>query len=366
MVMPYDPSQTGGAQEHLYFLSRALNKLGHKVDIYGPTGKGYKYKNYYNISKPLFVSIGGNAFNLTTELNQSKKLILSMDKKKYHLLHFHDYHIPFVNSEIIKNVKIPKVASFHSAWDDNSFFNTFLPIMALFKDDFSKHFSGSIYVSKLSQARWKNLSKRGLSSAMIYNGVDKVFTPAKKKKNSAPTILFLSRLVTRKGGKYLVRAMKKVVEAIPNVKLTIVGKGPVKKTLMDYVRNNKLRKNVIFAGEIFGNKKIKYYQEADIFCAPYTNEAFGLTMIEAMACGVPVVGFKNSATKEIFKDCPDKEFFVEPKDTNGLADSLIELLTNDKRRKNLSRWCLKESKKYSWAKAAEETEKFYYRVLNKI
>ena len=50
MVMPYDPSQTGGAQEHLYFLSRALNKLGHKVDIYGPTGKGYKYKNYYNIS----------------------------------------------------------------------------------------------------------------------------------------------------------------------------------------------------------------------------------------------------------------------------------------------------------------------------
>ena len=89
-------------------------------------------------------------------------------------------------------------------------------------------------------------------------------------------------------------------------------------------------------------------------------------MIEAMACGVPVVGFKNNATKEIFKDCPDKEFFVEPKDTNGLADSLIELLTNDKRRKNLSRWCLKESKKYSWAKAAEETEKFYYRVLNKI
>lgn len=364
MVLSYDPSHTGGVQEHLFFLSRAMTARGHHVDIYGPTGEVYSYKNYHQISKPWFLpSLGGNSINITTELNHGGKLIQKMDKKNYDLIHFHDPYIPFVNFEIIKNVDAPKVASFHSAWDDRSFFNAILPLLYLFKDEFSKHFRGVIFVSKLSASRWKHLSKRGVEKQIIYNGVDGGYFPGKKN-NGTPTILCLSRLVSRKGGEYILRAMKKILAAIPKTKLVIVGKGPIKKKLVDYVKNNNLESHVVFAGEKFGKEKIKYYQSADVFCAPYTNEAFGLTFLEAMACGVPIVGFKNDVTKEILKNYPGRKFLVEPKNVQALATSIIEVLKNKKKREALSRWCLCESKKYSWSKNAAETEKFYYRVLN--
>src|SRR3989344_4109766 len=114
MVSSYDLSYTGGVGEHLFFLSRELKKRGHRVHIYGPTRNLYPYENYHAISKSIdILSLGGHSLGFMANVDQGNNAILKMDKKNYDLVHFHDPYVPFVNSEIIKNVKAPKVASFH-------------------------------------------------------------------------------------------------------------------------------------------------------------------------------------------------------------------------------------------------------------
>ncbi|MDO9027957.1 MAG: glycosyltransferase family 4 protein, partial [Candidatus Roizmanbacteria bacterium] len=201
---------------------------------------------------------------------------------------------------------------------------------------------------------------------VILNGIDhRVYYPTNKKKNAKIVILFVARIVPRKGLLYLLKAFKNLLKKTKNIKLTVLGDGPQLSTCMKYARIHNFKKYINFKGYIIGKEKIRSYQEADIFCAPYRNEAFGLTLLEAMAIGVPIVSFKNSAFKEILKDYPYQELLVKPKDTNKLAEALSKLINNEKMRKELSSWEIKESKKYSWKKVAKETEEFYYQILNK-
>ena len=148
--------------------------------------------------------------------------------------------------------------------------------------------------------------------------------------------------------------------------LTIVGDGLLRNKLESYVESHNLNKFVTFTGEIIGQKRIKYYQESDIFCAPYLDEAFGITVLEAAACGLPTVGFNNMAFKEIFKEYPYPKLLVTLKDTKKLERAILTLMDNKEMQKNISNWAIAESKKYDWEKVTLQTEEFYYNILNRL
>ena len=365
MFFSYDPSQAGGVQEHIHLLSNNLHHLGHQIDIYGPEKNIHQFINYYPIAKSIKIPVpNGSWTNITIEKQNIKKLINKFNKKKYDIIHIHDPYVPFVGWEIMKKTQSKKVATFHSAWEKNSIINFINPFITLFQDTFSTNFSGAIFVSKIVKKRWQELCGKEVKQKIIHNAVDKIFYPIKKQTTSDLKLLFLGRLVDKKGPKYLLKAFYKIIKKFPKSKLIFVGKGEIKKSLEKYVKNKKLKGNVIFEGEIIGQKRIKYYQQADIFCAPYSDEAFGLTVLEAMATGTPIVGFKNSAFQEILKGYPYPELLVKSRDVNKLAWALEKIIENKNIRQEISSWLIKESKNYNWEKIAKETEEFYYQVLS--
>lgn len=199
---------------------------------------------------------------------------------------------------------------------------------------------------------------------IIHNGVDKMFFPIEKQKSSSIKILFLGRLVEKKGPKLLLKAFYKIIKKFPKLKLIFVGQGYYKRSLENDVKDRNLESSVFFEGEIIGQERVKYYQQADVFCAPYRDEAFGITLLEAMATGTSIVGFKNSAFNEILKNYPFPELIVKSQDIDKLANALEKIIKDRDMRQKISSWLIKESKKYSWNKIAKETEAFYYRVLN--
>lgn len=364
MFFSSDPSQAGGVQEHIFFLSEKLKDLGHQITIFGPEKNILPYKNYQPISKILQLPVpNGNWANITIESKNNKKLIEKINRQQYDIIHIHEPYIPFVNWEIIKKTQSKKIATFHSAWDNDSLVNFINPFIALFQDIFSTNFTGAIFVSKIVKKRWQDLCSKKVIQKVIYHGVDKSFFPINKKDSNIINLLFVGRIVNRKGLKYLLKAIKKITKDLSNIKLTVLGDGPMKKSLENYVTKNKLKKFVSFKGETIGQEKIKYYQNADIFCAPYFDEAFGITIIEAMACGLPIVAFKNSAFKEILKDYPYPELLVKPRDVDKLTRALEKIIEDKNMRQEISSWLLKESKKYSWKKVAKEIQEFYYKVL---
>lgn len=366
MIFSYDPSQAGGVQEHVRLLANSLHDLGHNVDVYGPENSIHKFINYNQIAKSIKVPVpNGSWANITVEKNDIKKIINKLNKKKYDFIHIHDPYVPFVVWEIIKKTESKKIATFHSAWEKNSIISFINPFIILFKDTFSTNFSGTIFVSKIVKKRWQELTGKKIKQAIIHNAVEKMFFPIKKKTTSDIKLLFLGRLVEKKGPKYLVKAFYKVIKKFPKTRLTFVGKGPMKKSLEKYVKEKNLGNNVTFVGEITGYKRIGYYQKADVFCAPYYDEAFGITVLEAMATGTPIVGFNNSAFKEILKGYPCPELLVKPKDVDKLTQAIEKLIKDKNKRQEISSWLIKESKKYNWEKVAKKTEEFYYKILNK-
>ncbi|MCK4550823.1 MAG: glycosyltransferase family 4 protein, partial [Candidatus Aenigmarchaeota archaeon] len=135
---------------------------------------------------------------------------------------------------------------------------------------------------------------------VVPNGVDlSCFKPGEKKSK----ILFVGRLVTYKGLKYLIKAMRKVVSLYPKVQLDIIGDGPLRDELTLAVKMSGLEKNINFKGHVTREELIREYREASIFVLPSINksEAFGITLIEAMACSVPVIASNLKGVRTIGK-----------------------------------------------------------------
>ena len=147
-------------------------------------------------------------------------------------------------------------------------------------------------------------------------------------------ILSVGRLIDWKGISYLIMAMKKVITKFPNTKLLIGGSGPERENLENLVVKLDLKKTIIFIGYIKNIDLPKYYRSADVFCLPSINlngqtEALGVVLLEAMACGIPVVGSNVGGIPDIIKDGYNG-FLVPEKSPEDLANRIIELLSNDK------------------------------------
>jgi phosphatidylinositol alpha-mannosyltransferase len=154
------------------------------------------------------------------------------------------------------------------------------------------------------------------------------------------------------------RALLILKRKFENLRLIVAGEGPEKKKCEEFVKKNNL-KDVLFLGKV--EKELpSLYATCDIFCAPSIfGESFGLVILEAMASGKPVVGFANQGYKELMKGKKGEKFLAKPKDFKELAKKIEILIGNEKLRKEMAQWGMKEAKKYSWEKISEKILDFY-------
>ena len=189
-------------------------------------------------------------------------------------------------------------------------------------------------------------------------GVDlKRFAPVKRK--SGPVcILCVARLVPEKGIGELVEAFVNLRVIHPNLKLTLIGEGPLK---------NKYSKipGIIFKALPYQEIQ-KAYQEADIFCLPskttkYWQEQYGMVLVEAMACGLPIVTTKTGAIGEV---CGEAVIYAKPGDANDLQLKLERLVTDSSVRVNLAKKARARAEtRYDHQKTAKKIDALYQKVL---
>jgi len=178
-----------------------------------------------------------------------------------------------------------------------------------------------------------------LKIKVISMGVDsKLFNPSKrdlsiKKKYNieGPFLLFVGRLAEKKGVKYLLDAMPKVLKKNPKTKLMIIGTGPLENELKERTINLGINKNVIFMGAIQNKELPRYYATADVFIGPSITakggdtEGFGLTFVEAGMSGCWLIGSDVGGISDIIKDGKNG-FLVKEKDSKDIAEKIIKSL----------------------------------------
>jgi cellulose synthase/poly-beta-1,6-N-acetylglucosamine synthase-like glycosyltransferase/glycosyltransferase involved in cell wall biosynthesis len=188
---------------------------------------------------------------------------------------------------------------------------------------------------------------------IIYNGVDlKYYNPSFKSKT--PLVLYLGRLTALKSVKVLIKAAASIINQVPDVKFIIAGDGPEKNTLIRMVSSLRLNDYFEFTGRITEERKLDLYQKAWIFVNPSLIEGWGITTIEANACGTPVVASNVAGLRDSVHN-PHSGFLVPYGNSEEFSKNIIEILTNKKTRNRMSNDAIKWAKNFDWNKSANES-----------
>ena len=180
-------------------------------------------------------------------------------------------------------------------------------------------------------------------------GIDlKYFLNLKSEKKNGYDGVFLGRLHPSKGIFDLVKIWKTVCKELPNARLGIIGGGneKVKKKLKDFVVKNNMTNNIDILGYLETNETFRIVKSSKIFLFPSYEEGFGMAILEAMACGVPVVAWNLPIYEDNF---PRGIVKVPLGNINEFARRVIELLQNKILYKKISREAAMVAHKFDWS-----------------
>jgi glycosyltransferase involved in cell wall biosynthesis len=201
-----------------------------------------------------------------------------------------------------------------------------------------------------------------------YEGVDGCKFKAKidgtdiKNKFGDNIVLYVGMLNHRKGLRYLVEAIPRIVKEIPDVKFVFVGKGDQEYYLKNLLVKLGVKEHVFFEGFVLESLLPQYYAAADVFAFPSLKEGYPLACLEAMACGTPVVATK---LRNISTIVGDAGILVEERNPDQLAKGIVQLLKEPMLRKKLGEKAEKRVREnFTWDKVAEGMTKIYGEAMN--
>jgi len=212
----------------------------------------------------------------------------------------------------------------------------------------------------VSRSVARELGEYGVSSRdvrIVGNGVDTdFFSFAKNREESQKYILYAGRLAHRKGLFDLLQAGKILCKEDPKLQFYVTGTGPLRSTIERNAKLQGLEVNFRFLGHVAASRLVKLYQDATVFVLPSHYEGAALTVMEAMACGAPVVATRTGNVPHLITHRKNG-LMVHPKEPNELAAAISELLDDRKLREKV-RWSARRiiEKKYTWQKVAERYE----------
>ncbi|MEY3221024.1 MAG: hypothetical protein RIT27_2381 [Pseudomonadota bacterium] len=202
-------------------------------------------------------------------------------------------------------------------------------------------------ITVVSQAMKQEVLNLGISEdkiQVISMGVDlqQTFVPNNQIQKAKESILFVGRLVEKKGVNYLLEAFAKIIEKYPHAKLNIVGTGTEEQTLKQQAKTLDIERYVSFLGAIENSQLPVLYQQTELVVFPSVigkdgdREGFGLVLVEALGCECAIIATDLLAMQDILTH-GENALIVPQKNVEQLANKLDELLNNTPLQKTLGK-----------------------------
>ncbi len=384
-------TDTGGQVTYVLELAKALAEFGVSVDIYTRRFGGRSEMDPVNHDvRVIRIPCGGNAFIRKEDLfpylgeyTDGMAEYIERNGLRYDLIHSHYWDAGCAGMDLAKRLNLPFIYTAHSlgAWKKERMGGNPVEMEKLF--NFSERIRWEKEIFRRATAQTvttldgKESYKRlyGFESGdlvVIPPGVDvrrfrpEPSVPAPEIGVPEDYIFALSRIDSNKGLDYLIRAFDRV-RRTSATRLLIGGGSQAPKTHEAEVRANLARlvdslgleEKVTFTGYIPDEHLDTYYRRARVFVLPSKYEPFGMTVLEAMACGTPVVATGHGGLRHVLTNRRDS-LLVDPSDSEELASAILEVLDDKSLASELRAAGLELVKtKYSWQSIAQETLSFY-------
>ena len=363
LITEWFNSYEGGVAGHVKNLALILKK--NKIDVSIITNK-MKEKKDVNLHVYEIEGVKDPMFKLNLSPKITKKMRKILEKN-FDVVHCHHAfaRLPLTGIHVADKINIPSILTTHTVslfpdadylWRPLSYgYPRYRLQISKVKEIIAVSESAKTFIEYFADET---------KIRVIPNGVDvNRFSPDNKNENNRGlVILYMGRLVPKKGIHILIRAMKNIVKKYPDALLLIGGRGKMKTFLSSYANTLGLKDNVRFLGYVPDSMLPSLYSSSDVFVLPsITAESFGITLLEAMASGTPVVGSNVGGIPEVINNCG---FIVEPSSPKKLSDAVITLLDDEDLRKKFGRKGRKRvEEKYSWDIVGKKIIEVYKEVM---
>lgn len=203
---------------------------------------------------------------------------------------------------------------------------------------------------------------------VVYNGIDEATMP--KGRGTLPRmralkaagyklVLFLGRITLQKGPDYFVRVAQKVCEKNPRVIFILSGSGDMEEKMIDMAARLGVANKMLFTGFVSGPDRHEIYTVADLFVMPSISEPFGITPLEAMKLGTPVLISKQSGVSEVVQHALKVDFW----DIDEMTNKILALCGYPGLSETLSEQAQKEAERLTWIETAKNVNNIIFDLV---
>jgi glycosyltransferase involved in cell wall biosynthesis len=196
---------------------------------------------------------------------------------------------------------------------------------------------------------------------VVHNGVTSLKQNIKtiNTKPQVKIVTFLGRITFQKGPDYFIEAAKKVLLKHPETRFVMAGNGDMLKDIIKRVAKLRLSSRFHFTGFLKNTETTKIFEISNVYVMPSVSEPFGISPLEAVNSGVPVIISKQSGVSEVLKNALKVDFW----DTDALAEAICAILNHQSLASILKNGASKEIEQLQWKKSAKNVKKLYASVI---
>lgn len=361
LVSPYDFASPGGVNDHVRHLTLELRRRGHDPRVFAPSSRedvDFDAASFYRIGSPIAIPVNDSVARITLSFHLANRVKAIIDRERFDILHFHEPLMPALPMTMLRMSTTANVGTFHAFSRSNVGYYYGRPLL----QPYLAHLHRAIAVSEPARD-FVNRYFPNFPMRVIPNGVDVELykpglAPIRHLRDDNVNILFLGRLEKRKGLGDLLRAYRIVQSRVPRSRLIVVGDGPLRGRVEAFVSHHRLP-NVVLAGYVPDSVKPRYYDSADIFCAPATGaESFGIVLLEALSSGLPIVATEVPGYMSVLEPGRDS-LTVQPKSWRELGAALVILARDAELRSRMGSYAIEKARRYSWDSVATEVLEVY-------
>ncbi len=364
LVSPFDFGYPGGVNEHVTQLDRQFRTMGHQTRIIAATSPdvgemddGHVYRLGMAVPIPSNESMARVTFSpaVTWKVRQF------MRGERFDVVHLHEPLTPMLCPAVLLYSDVANVGTFHAARPHNVMYMYLKPVLDLFFDKLDARVAVSEaareFVDSYFPAEYE-IVPNGISLDRFHERAE----PLPRFMDGRPNILFVGRYnESRKGFRYLIRAMPMIRSQFPDARLIVVGQG-ISDRYEHFLAQHGIT-DVVFSGFVSADELPRYYASADVFVAPSTGrESFGLILLEALASGKPVVASAIAGYSGVIRNGVDG-VLVEPKNAQALALAIVRVLADANLRQRLVTSGQEHVQQFSWPVVADKLLDVYQRAI---